>query len=61
MNPCELAAAVTAAAVSIASQLNDDDLSITAAALTQLGDTLNTILIQRTICSAKCKDTGSSS
>ncbi|MBQ9460665.1 MAG: hypothetical protein IJU51_01935 [Clostridia bacterium] len=50
MNPCELTASVTAIANAIASRLCDDDLSVLAAVLVQLGDTLATIAAQRAIC-----------
>lgn len=50
MNPCELTAAVTAIANTLACRLTDDELNILAAILTQLGDTLATIATQRTFC-----------
>ncbi|MGM9605241.1 MAG: DUF6774 domain-containing protein [Faecousia sp.] len=51
MNPCELTASVTALANALACRLNEDELSLLAAVLTQLGDTLATIAVQRGICS----------
>lgn len=53
MNPCELTAFVTAVANALASRLNDDELSILGAVVTQLGDTLLTIATQRSICGGK--------
>lgn len=54
MNPCELTAAITAAANSIACQLDSDQLGLLAAVFTQLGDTLATIVAQRGICEKAC-------
>ena len=53
MNPCELAVSISALAASIASTLSDDELAILAVILTQLGDTLETISVQRSICHKK--------
>lgn len=50
MNPCELTAAVTAIANTLACKMNDDELTILASVLVQLGDTLVTIVTQRAIC-----------
>ncbi len=50
MNPCELTTGVTALANVLASGLSDDELGMTAALFTQLGDTLATIAVQRSIC-----------
>ena len=50
MNPCELTAAVTAIANTLACKMNDDELTILASVLVQLGDTLVTIATQRAIC-----------
>ena len=50
MNACELTASVTAAANAIACKLSDEELTLLAAVLVQLGDTLATIATQRTIC-----------
>ena len=52
MNPCELTMGVTAVANVIAGRLSDDELSLAAAVLTQLGDTLAVISVQRALCSA---------
>ena len=53
MNPCELTASVTAIANAIACRLSNDELTLLAAALVQLGDTLATIATQRAICESK--------
>ena len=50
MNPCELTAAVTAVANVLANKLNNDELTVLASVLVQLGDTLVTIATQRAIC-----------
>ena len=50
MNSCELTASVTAVANTIACSLNNEELTLLAAILVQLGDTLVTIATQRTIC-----------
>lgn len=49
-DPLALTTAVNSLAVAIAARLNDADLSLTAAVLTQLGDTLGTIAAQRERC-----------
>ena len=50
MNACELTAAVTAVANTLAGKMNNDELTILASVLVQLGDTLVTIVTQRSIC-----------
>jgi hypothetical protein len=50
MDPCEITAAVTALANALACKLNNDELTLLASLLVQLGDTLVTIVTQRTIC-----------
>ena len=50
MNPCELTASVTALANALACGLDDRELGILAAVLTQLGDTLASIAVQRELC-----------
>ena len=50
MNPCELTALVTAMANALACKLNNDELTLLASVLVQLGDTLVTIVTQRTVC-----------
>ena len=51
-DPLALTTAVNTLAVSIAANLNDGDLALAAAVLTQLGDTLATIAVQRERCGA---------
>ncbi len=53
MNSCELSAAVTAVANSLACRLSDDELTLLASVLVQLGDTLVTIVTHRSICENK--------
>ena len=50
MNACELTAAITALANSIACGLSTDELNLIGVIFTQLGDTLLTIATQRSIC-----------
>ena len=50
MNACELTAAITAIANFLASQMNREELELLGVSLTQLGDTLLTIVTQRSIC-----------
>ena len=50
MNACELTATITAVANWLACQLSQEDLELLGVSLTQLGDTLLTIVTQRTIC-----------
>ena len=50
MNSCELTASVTAVANTLACKLNNDELTLLGAVLVQLGDTLVSIVTQRTIC-----------
>lgn len=56
MNACELTASITAIANALACRLDNDDLTVLAAVLTQLGDTLATIATQRAICENISKD-----
>ena len=53
MNPCQLTASVTAVANAIASKLTVDEIAILAAVFVQLGDTLATIVTQRSLCEEK--------
>ena len=53
MNACELTVAISVLASSIAGELSDDELSLVAAIVTQLGDTMQTILAQRDFCDKK--------
>ena len=49
-DPLALTTAVNTLAVAIAAQLNDSELALLAAVLTQLADTLETIAAQREFC-----------
>lgn len=49
-DPLALTTAVNTLAVAIAGHLGDEDLELAAAVLTQLGDTLATISVQRSLC-----------
>lgn len=54
MNDCDplaLTTAINTLAVAISAQLNDEDLDLIAAIFNQLGDTMETIAVQR----ARCK------
>lgn len=53
MNYCQITAFVTGIANTMASRLNDDDLNLLGAIFAQLGDTLETIAVQRSICASK--------
>lgn len=53
MCPSSLAAAVTAVAAAIAEGRGGDELSLLAAVFTQLGDTLATMAMQKSICEEK--------
>lgn len=50
MNSCEITASVTAVANALACKLDNDELTLLASVLVQLGDTLVTIVTQRAIC-----------
>ncbi len=50
MNACELTASVTAMANLLAEKLDTNQISILAAILVQLGDTLATIAVQKDLC-----------
>lgn len=52
-DPLALTTAVNTLAVSIAARLDNGDLALAAAILTQLGDTLATIAVQRELCEAR--------
>lgn len=54
MNPCEISISVAAFANAFACGLNDDQLALAAATFTQLGDTLATILVARTLRQKYC-------
>jgi deferrochelatase/peroxidase EfeB len=49
-DPLAFTTAVNTLAVSVAAQLKDEELELLAAVLTQLGDTLATIAVQRSLC-----------
>lgn len=51
MCPNQLIAAITATAAAIADGKSEDEISLLGAIFTQLGDTLETIATQRSICS----------
>lgn len=53
MNGCELTASITALANTLACQLSTDEINLLGAILTQLGDTLITIVTQQDICKSK--------
>lgn len=50
MNACELTASITAMANLLAEKLDMEEISLLAAILTQLGDTLATIAVQKDLC-----------
>lgn len=56
MNSCELTVGVTTLANGIACNLNNDELTLLSALLVQLGDTLATIVTQRSICDKTTKN-----
>lgn len=55
--PNTLVASITAAAVAIADERSNEDIGILAAAFTQLGDTLATIVTQRSRIESGCEQT----
>lgn len=50
MTPCELTAGITALANTIACNLNDEEITLPASVLVQLGDTLVTVVALRGAC-----------
>ena len=58
MDPCTLTAAVTALSNVLACRLDDDSLALLSALFVQLGDTLATILTQRSFCKTANNSTG---
>lgn len=52
-DPLALTTAINTLAVYMAGTLNDEELALCAAALTQLGDTLATIAVQRGLCAGE--------
>lgn len=59
MNSCELTASITVLANAIACKLSIDELSLLGSTFTQLGDTLATIAMQRTLCENYADDSKS--
>ena len=53
MNPCELTAAITAIANTLACKLTQEEISLLGAIFTQLGYTLTTIATHNSICCGK--------
>lgn len=53
VNSCELTVCVTAPANALAAERSQEELRLLAAVLTQLGDTLATIAVQRSVCGKK--------
>ena len=51
--PLALTTAVNTLAAAMAQCLDDGELALAAAVLTQLGDTLSTIAVQRSLCGGK--------
>ena len=52
-DPLALTTTVNSLAVAVAGQMNNEELGLVGAILTQLGDTLETIAAQREICAPK--------
>lgn len=52
MNACELTASITAVANWLACQLTTEQLELLGVCLTQLGDTVLTIVTQKGLCSS---------
>lgn len=57
MNSCELTASITAIANSLSCKLSTNEITLLAAILTQLGDTLATIAAQREFCESASSNT----
>ena len=51
MNPCQWTVFVTALANGLACRLDTDEIGLLGAIIAQLGDTLNTIAVQKNFCS----------
>ena len=51
LNECELITFVSAVACTISKSCTDDEISLLSSILTQLGDSLATILAKRALCS----------
>ncbi len=56
MTPCELTASITAFANAFASNLSNDELTLWSAIFCQLGETLETIAVQRELLNKSCKN-----
>lgn len=55
-NPLALTTGINTLAVTLACQLGDEELELAAAVLTQLGDTLTTIAVQRALCAGQTSE-----
>lgn len=53
MNACELTTAITAAANTLACGKTPEEIGLLGAAFAQLGDTLTTISLQKSLCEGK--------
>lgn len=53
MNACELTTAITAAANTLACGKTPDEIGLLGAVFSQLGDTLTTISLQKSLCEGK--------
>ncbi len=56
MNYCQITALVTGIANALAGKLNENQLNLLGAIFAQLGDTLETIAVQKSICSGGNSD-----
>lgn len=56
MTPCELTFSITALANAVADKLSAEELELTAAMVTQFGDTLTTISAKRNLCDKLSKE-----
>lgn len=56
MSPCELVSFVTAVACSISNCCDEDEIAVLAAVFTQLGDTLETLSVQKDICQKESQE-----
>ena len=52
MNSCELVTFISSAACALSQNCTEDELAILAAVFSQLGDTLDTILVHKEICAS---------
>lgn len=55
MNPCELTAVITAIANAVARGHTPDEVALLGTVFSQLGDTLQTIAAQRSLCEGNKK------